>query len=204
MLRVVIAALKLTSQLPDIDADLAGVDYGALVLARRGLHMKLAVGDFDSVQEGDLALIRKYADEVIVLNPVKDDTDSEAALHALRERGYDEIIFTGALGGRIDHEYVNLKLAMKYPGIVTLYDPHNRVHAYGEGTWRFAKEEYRYFSVFTSSEAVISLKGFKYPLEDRRITPDDIYTVSNEITGAEGILEVKEGKVLVIQSSDSF
>ena len=35
------------------------------------------------------------------------------------------------------------------------------------------------------------------------IGPDDIYTLSNEIEGEEGILEVHEGLVLVMQCRDA-
>jgi len=199
----VIAALKLTQHIPAYDADLAGADAGALFLARNGLRMKLAIGDFDSVRKEDLGLISAYADEMIVLNPVKDDSDSEAVISCLLDRGYRRIILTGGTGGRIDHEYVNLKLTGKYPGTVFLEDEKNRIWTAAEGSHPIRKGRFTYISFFTSSEACISLEGFRYPLDHRVITADDLYTLSNEITEGEGILHVHSGSVLVMQCRDS-
>ncbi|MCR5795330.1 MAG: thiamine diphosphokinase [Solobacterium sp.] len=199
----VIAALKLTKRLPAYDADLAGADAGALFLAENGLRMKLAIGDFDSVRKEDLERIRACADEMIVLNPIKDDSDSEAIITCLLERGYRRIILTGGTGGRIDHEYVNLKLTEKYPGTVYLEDEKNRIWTAAEGRHPIRKDHFAYISFFTSSEACISLEGFRYPLDRRVITADDLYTLSNEICGEEGVLHVHSGSVLVMQCRDS-
>ena len=197
-----VLAMKLTEVLPEIEADWIGVDKGALSLARQGVHMTLAIGDFDSVEKSDLSLIRSYADNVICLNPVKDDSDSEAALNAALAAGYEKIWMIGGLGGRVDHEYVNLKLAMRYPGKVVLFDEKNKIEALSEGRYIFEKNEYSYMSFFTEDSSVISLSGFKYPLEKRKITKEDLYTLSNEITGEAGIVTIHEGKVLTIQCKD--
>jgi thiamine pyrophosphokinase len=108
----------------------------------------------------------------------------------------------GALGGRIDHEIVNLRLVYKSPGRISIMDDQNRITAYGVGRHVIKAEGYSYISFFTESEAIISLENMKYPLRDRRITYRDLYTVSNEILSEEGILEVSSGSVLVIQSKD--
>ena len=68
-----------------------GVDKGALTLARNGKRMLLAIGDFDSVEESDLSCIKDYSDTFIQLNPIKDDTDSEAAVMYAIEKGYQKI-----------------------------------------------------------------------------------------------------------------
>ena len=49
-----VIALKLCDGLPDIEAEYIGADAGALWLAKKGIGMKLAVGDFDSVAEEDM------------------------------------------------------------------------------------------------------------------------------------------------------
>jgi thiamine pyrophosphokinase len=195
-------ALKLTDDLPDLKGDWIGADKGALVLADKGIRMKLAIGDFDSVEEESLAKIHAWAQEVIRLNPIKDDTDSEAAFRAAMARGYTHATMIGALGGRVDHELINLRLAYQNPQKLTLLGKRNRIEAYGQGTWEFDRSQYPFISFFTDEEAVITLKGMKYPLENRRINVHDLYTVSNELTGERGSLIVHEGTVLVIQAKD--
>lgn len=197
-----VIALKLTGGLPSFSADYIGADRGALILAGMGIHMILAVGDFDSVTEEEFRRIEAAADEVIRLNPVKDDSDSEHAVAEALRRGYDEIWLCGALGGRADHMLVNLRLVLSHPGVLWIQDERNRIHAVGEGSYRLAKEGYSYISFFTAEEAEISLQGLKYGLDRRKITHRDLYTVSNEWTEAEALLTVHSGTVLIMESAD--
>ena len=198
-----VIALKLCDGLPDIEADYIGADAGALWLARHGIRMKLAIGDFDSVSESDMALIGDMSEQVIRLNPIKNDSDSESALRHAAEMGYEKIWLACSMSGRMDHTYVNFRLAMMFPGQAVLYDRQNRIMAYGPGRHVISRDGYGYFSVFASEKACISLAGMKYPLDHTVIGPDDIYTLSNEIEGEEGILEVHEGLVLVMQCRDA-
>lgn len=197
-----VIALKLCDGLPDIEADYIGADAGALWLAERGIRMRLAIGDFDSVHPEDMELIRRHAEEVIVLNPIKDDSDSESALRHALAMGYEKVWLACRMGGRMDHTWVNFRLAMMFPGQAVLYDSANRIMAYKEGRYVIGKDGYAFFSVFADERACISLEGMKYPLHRAVIGRNDIYTVSNEIEKEEGILTVHEGTVLVMQCSD--
>ena len=195
-------ALRLTDRLPELEADYIGADKGALILAKQGKHMRLAVGDFDSVTAEEMEQIRAYADEVKELCPIKDDTDSESAVRHALQLGYDRIVLCGATGRRADHSLVNLRLVAKYPGILSIWDEYNLITAMTEGTAVFRKDEWKYLSFFTFDQAVISLKHMKYPLTHQTLKPDDLYTISNEVEGEEGILTVHEGTVLIIRSHD--
>lgn len=197
-----ITALTLTHWIPKTEGDFIGADRGALVLAKKNIHMKLAIGDFDSVTNEEFQCIQQNADEVIRLNPIKDDSDSEAALNLLIERGYQKIVFLDALGGRADQAYVNLMLAYKHQSVVHLLDEQNDIYALEKGRYVIPKEEYAYISFFTLDKAVITLENMKYPLSKQTITLNDLYTLSNEIKGKEGILTIQEGKVLVMRTRD--
>lgn len=201
MRKTAVIVLKLGNDLPDIEADYIGADKGALVLAEKNIRMRLAVGDFDSVSKEEFTKIAEYADEVIRLNPVKDDSDSESALNHVLAMGYEEVWLAGATGGRMDHSYVNLRLAAKHPGRVILYDDQNRICCHGQGTYEY-DDSYTYVSFFAMPEAVISLRGFRYELERRHIDENDIYTLSNEVVSGRGIMTVHEGMVMVMESRD--
>ena len=198
-----VIALKLTKSVPRIHADYIGADKGALTLASAGIRMKLAVGDFDSVKPEDLDLIRHMSEKTVVLNPIKDDSDSESAISHVKALGYERIILCGALGGRADHTLVNLRLVYENPQRVSILDEQNDISAYGPGRYEIEKGKYPYISFFTFEEAVISLENMKYPLEKRKITARDLYTLSNEILSGKGVLMVHSGKVLVIQLADA-
>jgi len=180
-----------------------GVDKGALTLARNGKRMLLAIGDFDSVEESDLAYIKEYSDTLLQLNPIKDDTDSEAAVMYAIEKGYQKIHLYGGLGGRLDHAMINLRLVSRFPETVYLHDQNNFIYSLAEGVHSIDKRDYTYISFFTEDEATISLEGFKYPLDKQQLTNKDTYTTSNEILEDKGIITVHAGKVTVIQSKDA-
>lgn len=180
-----------------------GVDKGALTLARNGKRMLLAIGDFDSVEESDLAYIKEYSDMLLQLNPIKDDTDSEAAVMYAIEKGYQKIHLYGGLGGRLDHAMINLRLVSRFPETVYLHDQNNFIYSLAEGVHSIDKRDYTYISFFTEDKATISLEGLKYPLDKQQLTNKDTYTTSNEILEDRGIVTVHAGKVTVIQSKDA-
>lgn len=202
MTKRAVIALKLADALPAFEADYIGADKGALVLADKGIRMAFAVGDFDSVTPREYERIAAACSEVIRLNPVKDDSDSEHAVNEALKRGYDEIWLCGALGGRADHMLVNLRLACRYAGKVWILDERNRIHAVAAGRYVLKRGNYSYISFFTDEEAVISLEGLKYGLQKRKISVRDLYTVSNEWTAEEAVLTVFSGTVLIMESRD--
>ena len=175
-----------------------GVDYGAYLCASLEIQMMQAVGDFDSVNAKQMAIIKDYAKEIIILDPIKDVTDFAYALSLCDD--YDQIFVYGALGRRLDHEMINLFKAFQDPRIILL-DDKNKIQSYLVGEYTFINEDYKYFSIIPFENARISLKNFKYPLSNRSIKLYDDYLTSNEVL-EQGSLEVHEGRILVIQSND--
>jgi thiamine pyrophosphokinase len=190
---------SLVKQLPKVDADfIVGIDRGALVCAQEGLLMDVAIGDFDSVTSAELEVIKKHCKEIVILDAVKDVTDAQAALAYVD--GYDEVILCGGLGGRIDHQLINIGLVKK--GIrLCLWDENHLIYAV-DGEKTIKKAGFRYLSLFSCGESTVDLSGVKYPLSNRRIDEDDLYLVSNEIIDEEAFIRVM-GKVLIIQSNDA-
>lgn len=202
MKRVMIA-LKLAGNIRKEEGyDYIGADKGALILAESGIHMVAAIGDFDSVNREELNKIREYADETTVLNPIKDDSDAQAAIDKALSLGYEHIELLGALGGRIDHAFLNIRLLLAYAGKVTIRDERNLITALPPGKYELKKDEYPYISFFTEKPAVLSLYGFAYPLEKRDISCEDLYTGSNEMSEETGTVIVEKNPVLLIRSRD--
>lgn len=179
--------------------DLIGVDYGAKLLAQEGIQMQLSIGDFDSVVEEDLEVIKKHSNEMIVLQKEKDESDFEAALN--RTHGYEKVYVCGGLGGRFDHLYVNIQL-LKNDNRLVFLDEQNQIEVKIEGTYPIIRNEFQYVSFFSLNEAVISLVGFKYALDQYPLKHDDLFALSNELLYEKAKLIVHSGKVLMIQSKD--
>ena len=197
MKTVIIAAGLFCSDF-DTDLDLIGVDAGAGYLARNGKKMRLAIGDFDS--DNELELISKNAQETIVLNRRKDDTDLEAAVNWAKSR-YEKMIVLGALGGRLDHEYAALSLLTIRDLPIVFYNYQNKIYRLNQGEYTIKKDGYRFLSFFPLSEGIITITGVDYPLSQRKVNPNDLYLISNEILENEAKVSI-EGSFLVIQSND--
>lgn len=196
---VALLVASLAKQLPPVFADyIVGVDRGALVCATLGIMMDLAIGDFDSVSAEELDMIRTFSKEVVRLDTVKDMTDTQAALSYVED--FDEVMICGGLGGRIDHQQINIGLVKKDIRL-SLWDENHLIYAV-DGEKTIKKADYRYLSLFACTESTVDLSGVKYPLSNRKIDENDLYLVSNEILDEEALIRVN-GKVLIIQSNDA-
>lgn len=182
-----------------VSGDLIGVDGGALYCALHSRIMKIACGDFDSVEEEDIDFIALWSDTVMRLDPIKDETDFTYALGLCQD--YDEILVLGGLGGRRDHEYLIVRSAIRDKRIHVM-DKQNDIRTYEEGIYTLFKK-HQYISFFPIGDTVISLTGFRYPLEMYSSLGQDDCLTSNEILEDSATLVIHKGKVMLIQSSDA-
>lgn len=113
MRSVIIANGELNNH-PELEAGdlLIAADGGARHCLRLGLHPQIVIGDFDSLDPGDLAELEQAGAEIVRHPPRKDATDLELALLVARERGATQVIVLGALGDRWDQTVANLLLPL--------------------------------------------------------------------------------------------
>ncbi|WP_415776639.1 thiamine diphosphokinase [Erysipelothrix urinaevulpis] len=179
--------------------DVFGVDYGAWLCYDKGIEMKAACGDFDSVSKSQKQALLTLDIPIYELEPMKDYTDFEYSLSLVKD--YDLIYVYGALGGRRDHEYLHVQFALKDPRIV-LIDGSNKIRKVEEGTYIVKKDNYRYLSFIVIEQAVITIENVKYPLSRRQVYLGDAYLSSNEILEEQAFLCVHSGSFLMIQSNE--
>lgn len=173
-------------------------DAGLLALEKAGIRAHLYLGDGDS-----LGYIPQGIDAV-VLPKIKDDTDTLSAIREGLDRGYRRFFLYGALGGkRFSHTLANLQSLsfLKEEGadgvIVDRYSQ-TRMLSPGEHTFAFAGG---FFSLFAwEGEAVVSIQGAKYELENARLTPSFPLGVSNEGTD-KTVISVHRGKVILVREA---
>lgn len=175
-----------------------GIDEGAYVALNNGIKLDLAIGDFDSIDQEKLSYIEQQT-KVIRLSPEKNETDTEAALR-LCENATKITILGGIQGKRIEHFIALLMLMLSHPNIEML---DNNSHIYlMDSSFSIRKNEYKFISFFALSETMISLEGFAYPLTNYKLKKTDPLTISNELKDERGIITIKGGKLLVIQSKE--
>lgn len=174
-----------------------GVDEGAFLALHQGIRLDLAIGDFDSITKEELALLQAKV-PTKVLHPIKDDTDTQAALEVVKDAKKITIL-GGIQGHRIEHFLANL-IMMKNNSKIEMLDDYSRIFTMDKSFF-IPKEEYTYISFFALEDTKnLTLKGFKYPLTNYELKTYNPLTISNEWVQPIGQVQFTEGRLLVILS----
>ncbi len=191
------------------DELVVGVDEGAFYLLNKGIHVDIAVGDFDSISKEQLSILKKHIGKVVLLPSEKDLTDTEAALeYVFHHYELDEVKLFGVFGGRVDHMISNLWIAFlpqfaKNIEKISFFDKKNKLSFYKPGAYELEKEENKKYLSFISMTALVNLnlKQVKYPLENSNYE-HPVALISNEFKSQTMQFTFDEGLLAVIQSSD--
>ena len=182
-----------------------------------GLEPDIVIGDFDSISKEAYEKLQHSNAEVIKLNPVKDDTDIEAAVNiAIHKTSFGEFIYIlGGTGKRLDHFLGNVNLlgmgCLKQRKVV-IVDEYNYIQMISAGQVLDLSREGEeaqfghYVSIFPygGKATGVTMTGFKYPLENATIEGFNTLTVSNEITEEVGSITLKEGYLIVCETRDAI
>lgn len=180
------------------DAYIIAADGGYDKCREYGLVPDLLIGDLDSLHT---ALQTDTA--VVKLPTEKDVTDTDAAVAQGLAHGCGEFILLGCAGGRPDHTLANISLMkrLSLEGIrVTMYGTGHTYTAVTDGTLSLPAKEKGYVSVFSLSDKStgVSEKGMKYSPDNITLTDTFALGVSNEFTGKDIYVTVRQGTLLVI------
>jgi thiamine pyrophosphokinase len=169
-----------------------GVDKGLEELDKAKITPKLVIGDFDSASY-DTKKKYENSPNVVILNPMKDLTDTHAAVNKAMELKPENITILGATGSRIDHLLGNISvllLPLKEGIDCFLLDEHNRVRLIEKSC------------TIKKSASGINLKGFLYGLDNACLSLGETIGISNELREEEGLITVEEGYLLVMETKD--
>ncbi|PSL42199.1 thiamine diphosphokinase [Planomicrobium soli] len=212
-MKVVLVAGGPAAELPDLalwpDAAFIGVDAGTVRLLEMGVTPLSAVGDFDSVTAGELKQIEKLVPDLVRAASEKDETDTELGLEKAMGYQPEMVIITGVTGGRLDH-YMSALHAVysyqqKFPAVqFFLVNHQNRIRFLTPGCHRVVQDtNYRFISFYPFSEQVkgLTLRNFKYEVEDESIPFGSTRFISNELED-EGTVCFTAGSCVIIESAD--
>ncbi len=179
-------------------------DGGADYAFRYKAEPDYIIGDMDSVSADILDFYKDRGINIERHNPEKDYTDFELILHRIgdyeKEKGihFDGIYIFGGLGKRADMTLNNLHLLEKYTRLV--FFSGNEEIFYRDGAFSLKGREGCSFSIIPLSEKIegLSLKGFKYEIENTDVERKSSRLVSNVVTSDDSTVKFGKGKMLVI------
>lgn len=178
-------------------------DAGLKYLEKEGIKPDIIVGDFDTLE-----YIPK-GENVIKLNPVKDETDTFEAIRQGIKRGYKYFYILCGTGGKIEHTFANIQLLAYLEengfrgyltdknGILTVIK--NRTVCFDAGY----KGIVSVFSLSDKSKGV-TIKNLKYSLDNAELTNSFPLGISNEFLGKKSSITVKDGMLLLVLPKKSL
>ena len=164
----------------------------------------LVIGDLDSATSAEVAGAEAQGIEVRRYPAEKDETDLELALLAAIEKGFNEILLVGVLGGRLDHTLANLFLLTlpQLEGLkVTIENGDEelfmiRDHAMINGQ----AGEVVSLIPFNDPVTGVQTTHLQYPLKRETLYPQRTRGISNVMLGNEAEVSIESGLLLCIHS----
>ncbi len=197
MICVIVASMYDANMKIPKDSFIIAADKGYEHLVGMGITPDLTVGDFDS-----LGYVPKCG-EVLRSPAEKDDTDTLLAVREGLKRGFKEFIIYGGSGGRFDHTFANiqtLSFIKEHGASAVMYGENTAITLIENEAVRFPSDYRGYISVFSYGEKAngVTERGLKYSLCDAVLSNSFPVGVSNEFTGEESEISVRDGKLLII------
>lgn len=200
-------------ELPSYKIPVSGGDYliavdGGYDYCRQwNLVPDLVLGDFDSVSPDLKTEIVKMQEETPdktrVLPVMKDDTDMLAALRIALSKGCRSFSIYGGTGGRTDHTIANIQCLqfLKDQGAEGyLLSDKEMLFLIRNESIKFEPKSFGIFSLFALQKQVtgVTIRGMKYPLEQKTLTDTYPIGISNEFIGEAAEVTVEDGTLLAV------
>lgn len=178
-------------------------DKGYMTVTALGLIPDLVVGDFDSLGEVP------DAENLIRLNVRKDDTDLEHAVRLALEKGCDDFIVYGAVGGKLDHTMGNIAIAeliAQSGGRSLFYGDDSSFSVIRNGEFTLPAFDSGRISVFSLSERSrgVTIRGLSYTADRIDLLRAVPRGVSNAFIGKPSAISVADGTLLIIFDTQSL
>ncbi|MGE5415619.1 MAG: thiamine diphosphokinase [Acidobacteriota bacterium] len=176
-------------------------DGGAVTARLLGIRPNWVVGDLDSISLLEHKYLEEIGAEVYRYPAEKNETDMQLALQMAKERGASEIVIWGGTGARLDHTLSSLfsTISLLEYGIKVCFEQ-------PEGTIHMADKALVISGVPGDTVSIIvlegpatgvTLKGFKYLLNDAVLHPRWQYAISNIMAVPEAQIVWSSGTLAV-------
>ena len=177
--------------------DIFCADGGANICYELGLTPKEIYGDLDSIKNEVKEFYQEKNIKFIKFQVEKDYTDSELILNEIQNK-YNVIYCIAGLGGSIDHELTNINLLDKYSNLIFISQKEKIFKI--ESNYKFNNmiNTKISFIIFSDKVKGLTLKGFKYNIENLDIKKGEARCISNVIVENEANLLIKSGSLLCV------
>ena len=177
--------------------DIYCADGGANICYELDLIPKEIYGDLDSIKNNVKEFYQEKNVKFIKFKVEKDYTDSELVLNEIKNK-YDVIYCIAGLGGSIDHELTNINLLAQYNNLIFISEKEKIFKVDSDYEFNNIIDTKVSFIIFSDEVKSLSLKGFKYNIENLDIKKGEARCISNIIVENKANLSIKSGSLLCI------
>ena len=177
--------------------DIFCADGGANICYELNLMPKEIYGDLDSIKNEVKEFFQEKEVKFIKFQIEKDYTDSELVLNEIKNK-YDVIYCIAGLGGSIDHELTNINLLDKHSNLIFISEKEKIFKIDSNYKFNNMINTKISFVIFSDEVKDLTLKGFKYNIENLNIKKGEARCISNIILENEAVLLIKSGSLLCV------
>ncbi len=183
-----------------------GVDQGAKTLIEAGIKPGLAIGDFDSLK--DLDFLERAGVKILKFPTEKNESDTELAINYAKEKEFDYFIFSGMLGGRVDHLLFNISLLyrlLKEGKHGEILEEREEIYITQDGIEIYVRVgDIISILPITGIAYGVKTEGLKYELHRSTLRMGSTLPLSNVSLSQRVSVSLKKGIVLVIVEKLNF
>jgi thiamine pyrophosphokinase len=163
----------------------------------------LVVGDLDSIENGLIRRLQSKSIEILQHPAQKDETDLELALRIAVERGADQILVLGGLGGRWDQTMANVLLMTLFnqaDHLVRFADGLQELRLLGPGEHQIQgiPGETVSFIPLGGDARGVTTSGLEYALRADTLDYGATRGVSNVLSDPFGKITIEQGSLLYV------
>ncbi len=183
---------------------LIAADGGARLCLQLGLLPAVLIGDFDSLDEQELAYFATRGSLILRHPARKDYTDLELALRHALSLGANDILIFAALGARWDHTLANLLLPaaadLAHVRIRLADGPQEVMLLRGGSTLEISGQPGDTVSLIPLSGDAqgITTRGLEYPLNDGSLAFGGTRGISNVLLEPRATVSLRQGLLLCV------
>lgn len=179
-------------------------DGGLAHALAAGYTPDIVVGDLDSADPAELALVEAAGTRIERHPTAKDATDWELALHHVATAGYRKVTIVGGAGGRLDHLIANALVLTNdtFAGLDLTWHVGMAIVVVASSAKpaRVSGRRGEYVSLLAAGGQAdgVTTTGLRWPLQNATLAPGTSLGVSNELAHSEATVSVAAGTLLVI------
>ena len=183
---------------------LIAADGGAEHCKDIGIQPEIVIGDMDSISPRLKKELESAGTKFVTFPEDKDQTDLELALSFAHQKGANEIVLFGILGGRLDMSLANLLLLAKDewrnssihvidgPDIAFLLREQDSINIEG------VPGDIVSLVPLTDQVMGVSTQGLRWQLDDAILLFGDTRSVSNEMLVSSAEVKIEKGKLFLV------